>query len=373
MSVLRVLQVLPELKVGGVERATLDMVTALHSAFSKTYVASQGGILLPELEQRGGTHFTLPLASKNPLQMIRNVFSLKHLIRKHKIQVIHARSRAPAWSALWAARLSGIPFVTTFHGAYNASNSLKNFYNSIMARGDRVIAISDFIANRIQTLYPKLHGDIRIIHEGIDVDELIPTSVAEEEKKALRQEWGIPEDAFIFLLPGRVSVSKGQLDFIEAFRNLNEPNVWGVILGRDQGKSYPKKVSEQLLGLPIRRITHNKRARMAVAYAAADCIVFPSITPEAFGRITAEAGAMERIVIATNHGATPELCQPGKTGYLIPPHQPAILAETMKKVMDLSTEEQLTMGKAARNYIKASFSIQRMCAETIELYKDVLS
>lgn len=370
MSTLRILQVLPELTMGGVERTTLDMVAALRQAFPITYVASQGGGLLPELKKLGGTHFTLPLASKNPLQMIRNAVALVRLIRDHDIQVIHARSRAPAWSALWAARWTKIPLVTTFHGAYRTSNALKTFYNSVMARGTRVIAISEFMSQYIQKHHPASFQTVRLIPEGIDTDIFDAQTIFQEEIRALRKAWGVPADAKVFLLPGRITRIKGQAIFIEALRHLNNPKVFGIILGKDQdGSSYAKEVIRQLEGLPIRCIPHTQTPH--IAYAAADFIVSPSLAPETFGRVTAEAGAMERVVIATNHGATPELCQAGKTGYLIPPGDAKALADAIDHALKMSPKDQQKMGKAARDYICANFSLKRMCAETIALYQEI--
>ena len=372
MPTLRILQVLPELNIGGVERTTLDMVAALRQVFPVTYVASQGGGLLPELENLGGTHFALPLASKNPFQMVRNALALIQLIRKYDIQIIHARSRAPAWSALWAARWTKVPLVTTFHGAYRTSNAIKTFYNSVMARGTRVIAISEFISRYIQKHYPASLQKIRLIHEGIDVDVFDSQNVSQEEIRALRKAWGVPTDAKIVLLPGRITRIKGQTIFIEALRHLNNPKIFGIILGQrqDQDKSsYSKEVACQMEGLPIRCIPHTPVPH--IAYAAADFVVSPSLAPETFGRVTAEAGAMERVVIATNHGATPELCQAEKTGYLIPPGDVKALTNAMDGVLKMSHEERQAMGKAARDYICANFSVKRMYAETIALYQEI--
>ena len=371
MSDLRVLQVLPALNIGGVERATLDMAAALRQVSSHTYVASEGGVLLPELARLGGTHLPLPANSKNPLQLLRNAFTLAQIIRKHDIQVIHARSRAPAWSALWAARWTKTPFVTTYHGTYLSTNALKTFYNSVMTRGDRVIAISEFIARYIDQNHPTCSSPVNLIREGIDTDIFNPQKVSKEDTVALKKAWDIPKKAIVFLLPGRVSRIKGQAVFVEALRRLNHPDVVGVILGQNQGKSsYPEEVVRLSQGLPIRFIDNTPIPR--VAYTMADFTVYPSIEPEAFGRVTAEAGAMERVVIATDHGATSELCQSGKTGYLIPPHNPDALVAAMKKALSLSSAERQTMGKAARAYIAENFTLSRMCNQTIDLYRELI-
>ncbi|MCE3230123.1 MAG: glycosyl transferase [Alphaproteobacteria bacterium] len=371
MPELRILQVLPELNSGGVEHVTLDMVAALRQRYAVTYVASQGGTLLPNLEQRGGTHMPLPLASKNPVQMMLNAFTLARLVRTHHIQLIHARSRAPAWSALWAAHWTKVPLVTTCHGAYASSNPPKAFYNSVMVRGDRVIAISEFIAQRIQRQYPASLPRVRLIREGIDLEEFNPRLVSQQERLDLRKAWNIPATATLFLMPGRVTRLKGQTVFIDAIRRLNNPNIMGVILGQNQdNSSYPAEVRCQSEGLPIRLIPHILRPR--VAYGAADFIVSASLAEEAFGRVTAEAGAMKRIVIATNHGATVELCQSAKTGFLIPPGDSRALADAMMNAMKMPPEDYRKMGETARAYVCANFSLERMCTETIDLYKELI-
>jgi len=370
MSRLRVLQVLPELQMGGVERATLDMVAALRKQFPETYVASQGGSLVSELNHLGGIHITLPLASKNPLTIFSNARALAQLVRAYNIQVIHARSRAPGLSALLAARWTRIPFVTTYHGAYRSTNFLKAFYNSIMARGDGVIAISEFIAHHIHHHYPSYSKRVHLIHEGINVQEFSPTTVSNTEIKTLRTSWGATDETIIFLLPGRISRIKGQAIFIEAIKHLKNKHILGVILGHEEHKSSFLKELEKLSeGLPIRFVPYTPNPK--AAYAAANFIVCPSLAPEAFGRITAEAGAMERVVITTNHGATTELCQSGKTGFLIPPNDSMALVGIMQQALEMSPHHYQTIGKAARAHICQNFSLERMCDETINLYKEL--
>lgn len=371
MSNLRILQVIPEIKMGGVERATLDMVTALRKIYPTTYVAAKKGELLPMLEDLGATHFPLPLRTKNPFQMIRNGYHLARIIREYNIDVIHARSRAPAWSALLAARLTKTPLITTYHGAYHSTNKLKTFYNSVMARGDRVIAISDFIYKTIEKNHPQALSKVCLIREGIDLEEFDPHTVTSSEIELLKKEWRISPTATLFLVPGRVSRHKGQSIFIDAIRRLNNPNIVGVILGENQdNSSYPAEIRHQAEGLPIRLIPYISKPK--VAYAAADFIVSPSLVEEAFGRVTAEAGAMERIIIATNQGATPEICLPEKTGILIEPGNSRALADAMIQVMKMSQQECQTMGQTARQYISDHFSLSRMCRETINLYKELV-
>ena len=365
---MRILQVLPALEGGGVERATLDMVQALRAQFPATYVTSQGGMLEPELVAKGGTHFKLPLASKNPIQMFLNAFRLARLIRAYDIHLLHARSRAPAWSALWAARWTGTPLVTTYHGAYPASNLFKKFYNSVMVRGNCVIAISDFVASYIKSHYPLSAQNIRLIREGIDVDAFNPHTIPAGETASLRKQWEIPENATIILLSGRITRLKGHEVFIEAIRRLNHLNVAGLILGQPKpGSVYFQELTQKSRGLPIRCVPPLDDIR--VAYALADVVVCPSLVPETFGRVAAEAGTMERPVIATHLGALREVCQHEKTGFLIPPHDAGALAQTIEKVITMPASQRAVIGKAARAHIISHFSLKQMCAQTIDLYK----
>jgi len=371
MSNLRILQVIPEIKMGGVERVTLDMAAALRKIYPTTYVAAKRGDLLPVLENLGATHFPLPLTTKNPIQIIRNGYNLAKIIREYNIDVIHARSRAPAWSALLAARLTKTPLVTTYHGAYHSTNKLKTFYNSVMARGDRIIAISDFIYKTIEHHHPQALSKVSLIREGIDLDEFNPHTITSSEVEHLKKEWRIPPTATVFLVPGRVSRLKGQSIFIRCIRRLSNPNIVGVILGENQeNSSYPAEIRHQSEGLPIRLIPYISKPK--IAYAAADFIVSPSLVEEAFGRITAEAGAMERIIIATNQGATPEICIPQKTGFLVQPGNSRALADAMIQVMKMSPQDCQIMGENARQYISDHFSLSRMCTETINLYKELV-
>jgi glycosyltransferase involved in cell wall biosynthesis len=368
----RVLQVLPQLKGGGVERATIELAHVLAEQFGHTYVASQGGQLVGELEGEGSIHFTLALATKNPLCMIYNGFALARLVRHHNIQIIHARSRAPAWSCLWTAKLTGVPLITTYHGCYKNSNSLKKFYNSVMTRGKCVIAISQFVADYIKTHHAIDAAKIRLIYEGIDLEKFNPKTVSAYDIDQVRQAWNIPQNSRIILLPGRVTRIKGHHIFLDALRKMTASNFTALILGPAKEKSsYKDELVRQAANLPVHFIENYKN--MAIAYAAADFIVSPSLVPEAFGRVVAEAGAMERLIIASSSGATPELCQSGKTGYLLPMGDSVALGKTMDRVLTLSPQEKVQMGQAARLHIANTFSLKTMSDKTIDLYKELIS
>lgn len=373
LSFPRVLQVLPSLENGGVERASVDMVSGIKKAYpgAETFVASSGGVLVDKIFLLGGQHLETSLKSKTPWSLIGSAFSLKQLIAKHNIQIVHARSRAPAWSALWAARQAKVPFITTYHGIYNSNNSLKSFYNSIMARGDQVIAISGYVEKHIKQHYPHLSSHINVICEGIDTTYFDPAEIPPETPYALRAKWGIPKESKVILLPGRLTRWKGQKVLIEALHQMDCSNVFAIIMGDDQGREdYRLELENQAADLPIKFI--GDYHDMPTAYALADVVLSCSTDPEAFGRVTAEALAMGRPYIGSNHGATPEMCIHGKTGFLVPPGNSETLAAMISYVLSLPEEKRLSLSVNARQHICQNFSLEQMVSRTLALYKAVL-
>jgi len=366
----RILQVLPSLESGGVEKASVDMVLGIKKAYPdmETFVASSGGVLVDKIFLLGGSHVEIPLERKTPWSLVRNAFSLKQLIKEHNIQLVHARSRAPAWSALWAARQSKIPFITTYHGIYNSSNSVKAFYNSIMARGDQVIAISEYVAAHIKQRYPHLSSHVAVIHEGIDATYFDPAEISVEATNSLQAKWGIPEGRKVILLPGRLTRWKGQKVLIQALQQMDTSNLFAVILGDDQGReSYSLELKNQAVGLPVKFI--KEYHDMPTVYALADVVLSCSTDPEAFGRVTAEALSMGRPYIGTNLGATPEMCIHGKTGFLVPPENSETLAAMISYVLSLPEEKQISLSANARQHICQNFSLDQMVGRTLALYK----
>lgn len=368
-----VLQVLPALRNGGVEKATLDWSSILSKQNNTVpnYVVSAGGELVKVLEQFGGIHIDLPLETKNPWVMMRNACHLKKIILQHNIQLIHARSRAPAWSALIAARQLRIPFITTYHGVYNSGNFLKKFYNSVMVRGDEVIAISKYIGNLVEENYQGLSSSINIVPEGTDVTIFDPAQIKDEDKKELRHLWQIPDDKYLILLPGRLTSWKGQEVLAKALIHLSDLPICTVFLGSDQGRvKYSKRLKEMIDPSSVRFIEGCQQ--MPVAYAAADVVLSCSIEPEAYGRVTAEALAMGRPYIGTCLGATPELCLDNVTGFLIPPKCPLSLAEKIRHVLRLSLDQKNRMGSKSRHHIVKNFSLEQMTKLTFEVYKKAI-
>jgi glycosyltransferase involved in cell wall biosynthesis len=373
---LHILQVLPSLGGGGVERGTVDVAAAVVKAGGRATVVSAGGPMVRELERAGARHVAMPVDSKNAYQIWRNVGPLAALIAGEGVDLVHARSRAPAWSARAAARRAGVPFVTTFHGTYNFKGWLKKRYNAIMASGDRVIAISAFIAEHVKTHYRVPPERIAVIHRGVDLDIFAPQAVPVARILALAQRWRLPDGVPVVMLPGRLTRWKGQTVFLEALARLGGLECMGVIVGGDQGRTgYREEIEERIaaLGLETKVRIVGDVNDMAAAFMLADVVVSASTDPEAFGRIVVEAQAMGRPVIASRHGAAPETVVEGVTGWLVPPADPAALAAAIRKALGLNEEQRHAIAYAAENHARSKFAKDTMCAKTLALYQAVVA
>lgn len=374
-----ILQIVPQLEAGGAERTTIDMAAAIAQAGFRSLVASEGGRLERQLAAAGGELMRLPMNSKAPHALVANAFRLAELVRRKNVRLIHARSRAPAWSALWAARMTKVPLVTTYHGIYNASNALKRFYNSVMVKGDRIIANSQWTADHIVREHGVTRNLIRVIPRGVDLAEFDPASVAPERIEEMHRRWGIAPGDFVILLPGRLTRWKGQIVFIEALVQLaaTQPfdHVRAVLAGDAQGRDqYVRELRWTIATAKLENIVSivGHTAEMPAACLASDVIVSASIEPEAFGRVAAEAGAMGRPVIATDHGGARETILPGVSGLLVRPGDPAALAKALGALMEMSPGARAGMGDEGRIYIRAHFSLDRMCADTLAVYLELL-
>ncbi|MSP67914.1 MAG: glycosyltransferase [Alphaproteobacteria bacterium] len=370
-----VLQVLPRLVSGGVERGTIEVAAALVRAGFRAVVASQGGPMVRELDRAGARHVTLPLGTKNPIGLWRNVDRLTRLIEAEGIDLVHARSRAPAWSAHTAARRAGVPFVTTVHGTYGQIGPLKRVYNGIMARGDRVIAISEFIGERVRTTYGVDEARLRVIHRGVDLDAFDPARVSPERMIQLAAAWRLPEDAAVVMLPARLTRWKGHAVLIEALARVGHSDLRCLMVGGTETRAGYRAEMEALAarrgqGGAVRFVEHV--SDMPAAYRLASVVVSASTDPEAFGRVIVEAQAMGRLVIAADHGASREIVVAGETGWLVPPGDPAALAEAIRHAITLPVAERQRMGEAARARAIAHFSSARMCAATLAVYRELL-
>jgi len=371
-----VLQVLPALVTGGVERGTIDVAGALIEAGWTALVASSGGPMVRELDRLGAKHIQLPLHSKNPLVMRANVARLEAIIRQYGVDVIHARSRAPAWSAHAAAKKTGAHFLTTFHGTYNVGLlGLKNAYNAIMTKGERVIAISHFIADHMQAVYRTNPAKIRIVHRGVDLSRFDPARVSQERIIQLAQRWRLPDGYPVIMLPGRLTRWKGQTVLIEALAMLGRRDVRCLLVGSDQGRD---AFTDELKSLVARRgltdIVHivGECNDMPAAYMLTDVVVSASTDPEAFGRVIVEGQAMGRPVVATNNGAARENVLDGRTGTLVPPDNPAALASALASALAFGSEERETRAAMAIQFVRDNFTRELMCARTLGVYSELI-
>lgn len=372
-----ILQVLPALESGGVERGTVEISKAITQCGWQSMVASSGGMLAASIGYHGGMHIPLPLKSKSPFTIYSNIGRLSGLIRRYGVNLIHARSRAPAWSAYYAARQARIPFITSFHGVYNLSGLCKQRYNSIMVRGDRVIAVSDFIRDHILKNYACDPEKIRVIHRGADLEVFNPDRVTPGILAQLSQDWWIAENHEpIILMPGRLTRWKGHDVLIRALSKLPEKNFLCLMVG--DGASHPDYVKELEklvveLGLEGHVRFVGKTKHMTEAYALADIVVAPSTSPEAFGRAVVEAQAMGRVVIASDHGGHAETIVRDKTGFLVAPGDEDALSQSIKRALAMPLPVRHEIGSAAIRHVWDNFSIAEMQRKTIELYAELLA
>jgi len=371
---LTILQVLPRLVVGGAERGAVDVAQAIQQAGGIAIVASQGGPMARELERCRATHITLPVASKNPLTIWRNAGRLARLIREHHVDIIHARSRAPAWSALWAARRTGIRFMTTYHDTYRANSSWKARYNSVMAQGDRVIAISEFVAQHIESEYGLDSRVIRTIPRGVDLARFDPARVRPDRKVKLAQDWRLPEDRSIVLMPARISRKKGHLLLVEALARLGRTDLCCIIVGDDgRQTAYRQELIDLIHAKGLDGVVRllPQTPDMAAAYSMADVVVAPSIQAEGFGRVAVEAQAMGRPVIASDLGGFRETIVDGETGLLFPPGDAGRLAGAIASVLAMTERERAALAAKATRNIQAKFTRENMCAATLAVYREL--
>lgn len=380
-----ILQVIPELEAGGAERTTVDIAEGLAHAGARALVATEGGRLVGELQAKGGIWIPFPAATKNPLSMLMNVRKLAQICRKEQVSLIHARSRAPAWVALGAARRLRVPFVTTYHGSYSGRSSVKVLYNSVMARGDAVIANSHYTGELIRSLYPQAAGRICVIHRGTDFLAFAPAAVAPERIEALRRAWGVAPHERVVLLAARLTAWKGQKVLIEAAAKLRDAGVTDVayvLAGDPQGRdSYVKELdglieARGLKGI-VRRVGHC--TDMPAAFLASTVVTVPSTEPEAFGRSAVEAQAMGTPVVVSDLGAVPEtvLAPPAvppqeRTGWRIPPGDPDALAEAVGAALSLGASARIMLGNRARAHVERHFSLERMVSSTLDVYSALL-
>jgi len=376
-----ILQVIPHLAAGGAERTAIEVTEALTAAGAKSLVASKGGRLEAELVRAGGELIRIDnLPTKNPLAIHANAGVLAKIAADRKVSLIHARSRAPAWSALWAARRLKLPFVTTYHGVYSAKGPLKRLYNSVMARGDKVIANSDFTAAHIIAEHAFATDRIVTIHRGVDIAKFSPDTVSHVRRHALREAWklGEPGDAATILLPARLTGWKGHREAIRAGAILKTQGVsgWRMIFAGDaQGR---EGYSHELAALIAANDLDDDVAMvghcddMPAAFALADIVIAPSNLPEAFGRVAAEAGAMGVPAVGSSIGAQGEIIVDGETGLIVPPSDPEALATSIGRLLAMGSDGRRTMGQAALARVRERFTTSALQKATMAVYESLL-
>jgi glycosyltransferase involved in cell wall biosynthesis len=370
-----VLQVLPSLVTGGVERGTVEIARAIAEAGGTALVASAGGRMVTAVERAGGRHIALPLESKNPVTVWRNAERLAALIRADGVAIVHARSRAPAWSAWLACRRTGAHFVTTWHGTYGENLPFKRRYNAVMAKGERVIAASRFIAELIVARHRIDPARVRLIPRGVDPVAFDPAAVSGDRMARLARAWRLPDDAMVVLLPGRLTGWKGQTVLIEAMARLARRDLCCVLVGSDQGRRrYAARLIRQAekLGIANRLRLVGECDDMPAALMLADVVVHASTEPEAFGRVVIEAQAMGRPVIASDLGAPVETVEQGVTGWRVAPGDARALGTAIEAALDLPAEERAALAERARAAVLHGYTVAAMQAATLNVYREVL-
>jgi len=382
-SKLKVLQVIPKLGYGGAETGCYDLAHYLAENNCTSFIVTSGGELTKFIDKKKVKLIKLPVHSKNPILIFLNAVFLIFIIFFYNISIVHARSRAPAWSCLLATKITRRKFVTTFHGTYNFKNPIKKFYNSIMVRSNLIIAGSNFIFSHINSNYSKyfnLKKKFLVIFRGINIDYFDPSTTLEREENLLLANWGVARDKKIILMPGRLTSWKGQEIFIEALdlvnKELGYQSFYAIILGNDQGRDiYTKKIKRlaeqyRLMG-QLKFVEHCKN--MPLAYKVSNLVVSASKEPEAFGRVSVEAQSMEKVIIASNIGGSNETVIKNKTGFLFETGNPKSLSEKIIQVLNTEESTLKSMGIEGRKNIIHKFNVEKMCFTTYSEYKKLLN
>lgn len=372
-----VLQVLPELETGGVEVGTIEVASELKEHGIENFVASQGGRMVYNLERLKIKHLTLPLKSKNPFTMWKNARKLEAFIRENGINIVHARSRAPAWSVYWAAKRAGVKFMTTFHGTYGLGPwGIKKAYNKIMTYGERIIAISNHIKNHMLQNYKVDEGKIRLIHRCADIERFSPEAVTTERMINKIKEYRIAEDKPVLLLPGRITRWKGQHLLIEALSKMKNTNYYCIIAGDSQGRQKYMDYLEKLVKkyhLEGKVGFFGRYSDVPALMMVSNVILSTAIEPEAFGRIAIEGQAMGKVVVASDIGGSLDTVIDGVTGKLFKSNDAQSLADALDWALELPMTEIKKISAAGMKNVREHFTKQIMCDKTIEVYKELVN
>jgi glycosyltransferase involved in cell wall biosynthesis len=380
-----IMQILPELNSGGVERGVVDISKAVSEAGFESIVVSSGGQMVSQFFNSKVNHIKLPLASKNPFTIYKNSKKIAKIIIQHKVDLVHIRSRAPAWSAYFACKKTGCKIISTVHGSYSTNlinkqlSKWKIRYNSVMVKPKFIIAVSNFIKDYIYQNYSASENlkikEIKIIHRGVDTNYFCNSNVGQYRIMQTMEKWDVPEDKHIIMLPGRVTSWKGHEFLINSLTKVKNQNFFCVIVGSlDNHQKFFKKLEQQIINNNLEgkiRIVGEYKD-MPAAYLVSDVIISASIRPEAFGRVAIEAGAMGRIVVATNIGGSLETVIEDKTGFLVEVNNISKMAEAIDKVLSMPKDQKEQMQKNAINHIAQNFSNQKMLDQTIKFYQQIL-
>lgn len=371
-----IMQVVPMLESGGVEQGVIDINAAIVKAGGKSIVVAAAGRRVHEMVRAGGTFVQLPVKSKNPLTLLLNIWRLRSVIRKYNVDVVHACSRAPAWSARRAVKRSKAHYVTSCHAAHTVGNIFKRLYNSSIASGERVIAVSHFLADYLEQNYGTDAEKIRVIHRGVSLAKYHPNAVTPERLIKVAQSWRVPDGASVVMLPGRVSRKKGHRFLIDALYSLRMPDVFCVFLGSSLGNEayraeLEKYITEKGMEGAVRIIPACDD--MPAAYMLATVTVAPTLEPEGFGRIAIEAQAMGRPVIVTDHGGVRETVLRDETGWMIEPGDVSGFATAIREALTLEPKERALLATRGMAHVAENFTNEKMCSKTLDVYAEVIN
>lgn len=370
-----VLQVVPDLQDGGLQRSAVDVTEALTAAGWTAVVASAGGPLEHRLTRAGAVHEVVPLASRNPASIYNNIQRLMDIIQRHRVDIVHARARAPGWSALTAAQRSRCHFVTSVHVAYPGGNPLQRRYNAVLAKGERVIAASHFIADYLRENHSIDPTRMRLIRRGIDIRVFSPDTVSNERLIKRINDWRLPDGLPVVMLPGRLERRKGQAQLLEAVAQLGDLDFVCLLVGGEPARGGSRGELEALIkrhDLGHRCVILDHCDDMPAAYKVANVVVYASTEPPCFARTISEAQAMGRPVVAVDHGGTGEQVIAGHTAFLAKPNDPAGLASGIRRALALSEEERERLAEEAITFTRRHHSREEMCSQTLALYEEVL-
>ena len=370
-----ILQIIPELGPGGAEQGCIDIAAEIVRSGAQAIVVSHGGGRVHELGRIGAHHIDLPVHSKNPFVMWRNIFRLRKIIKDYNVDIVHVRSRAPAWSAYKACQGTSARYMTTCHAPYNISGEAKRFYNSAIAKGERVIAISNYVAQYLLSNYKTDRRNIRLIHRGVALEKFHPTMVMPPHLIKVSAQWRLPDGVSVVMMPGRLTRWKGHHVIIDAMAKLNRDDVFCVLIGSDQGRTGYREELEQIIaeknmGGKVRIIDHCDD--MPAAYMLSTVVVSASTDPEGFGRVPIEAQAMGRPIIATDHGGAQETIIRNETGWLVPPGDSNALASAIEEALSLTPAQRSVLATRAMAHIAQNFTREKMADETMDVYAELL-